>query len=69
MIPRTMTLDDGYFTDTDDLPVIALSLSGSGFQTLQYQYHTLGPLLCFQGRYSARNLHTALRNMIHFMLY
>ena len=50
MIPRTMTTDEGYFNKTEDLPIMAISLSGSGFQNLQYQYHTVGPLLCYQGQ-------------------
>ena len=43
-----MTVDDGYLTNTERLPVMAVSLSGTGFYNLQYQYITLGPLQCFQ---------------------
>ena len=70
-----MTVDEGTLTSTADLPVMAISLSGTGiieFQDFrisstalhhtwifseifhpigfveQYQYHTLGPLRCFQ---------------------
>ena len=48
LMPSELTQDYGYFTSMADLPVMGISLSGTDFEGIQFQYHTLGPLECFQ---------------------
>ena len=46
-----MTTDEGFLIYKEHLPIMGLTLSGTGFKDTHYQYHTIGPLQCFQSRF------------------
>ena len=48
-VPRLIVVDEGVLTSFSDLPMTAISLSGTSFKDQQYQYHNVGPLVCYQG--------------------
>ena len=48
IIPRVISTDEGVLSGPD-VPLLAISLSGTGLVNTDYQYHTIGPLICYQG--------------------
>ena len=49
MLPRYLVLDEGYLNSTSfNLPLTGFTLSGTGYNDHHYQYHSIGPLICYQ---------------------
>ncbi len=52
ILPRYIVKDEGYLNSSYfALPLTGFTLSGTGFEDHQYQYHTVGPLVCYECKF------------------